>query len=135
MLEMKIPWISEIETRDDALVVLNQGTFALFFLGAFHIFPFLVRRSHVALVETAVVLLGAIAVHQLHSRRAAMILVALACTETLVSVVNLFGHTFPGGSSLILAGLMVWVAVRTTQATAALERMPDDEEDAELDPS
>ena len=74
MLESKIPWISEIETRDDALAVLNQGTIAFFFLGALHIFPFLVRKSSLALVETTVVVVGAFALRQLHSRGIAALL-------------------------------------------------------------
>ena len=36
-----------------------------------------------------------------------------------------------GGSNVVLAGLMVWVAIRTLQATSALQRMPDDEEEDE----
>jgi hypothetical protein len=129
MLETKIAWISKIETRDDALAVLNQGTLAFLFLGAFHIFPFLVRQNHVALVETTVVVVMALAVRQLHSRLAAMILFAVSCADAVGALASLFGVTYAAGSSLVMAGLMLWVAVRTTQATAALERMPDDDED------
>ena len=132
MLETKIAWISEIETRDDALAVLNQGTLAFFFLGAVHIFPFLVRNSHLALLETMIVVVGAFALRQLHSRLAAVILLAVSCGDAVGALANMFGARFAGGSSLVLAGLMVWVAVRTMQAAAALERMPDDEEDVEV---
>jgi hypothetical protein len=133
MLESKIPWISKIETRDDALTVLNHGTIAFFFLGALHIFPYLSRQSPVALVETTVVIVGALAIRQLHSRGVAVMLMAVACADTLSAVANLFGASFARGSSFVLAGLMMWVAVRTTQAVGALQRMPDDDEDAEPD--
>jgi hypothetical protein len=131
-METKIPWISKIETRDDALTVLKQGTVVFFFLGAVHIFPFLVVRSHVALLVTAVVLVSALALRYLHSRAAAVILLALSCAEGLVALANLFGANISAGSSLVLAGLMVWVATRTAQAASALERMPEDDEDVEV---
>ena len=130
-MEMKIPWISKIETRDDALTVLKQGTVAFFFLGALHIVPFLVLKSYVALLETTVVVVAAFAMLKLHSRGAAAVLLTLSCAEALVALANIFGARFGAGSSVVLAGLMIWVAVRTAQATSALERMPDEDEDAE----
>jgi hypothetical protein len=33
------------------------------------------------------------------------------------------------GSNVFVAAVMVWVAVRAVQATWALQRMPDEEED------
>jgi hypothetical protein len=131
-METKIAWISKIETRDDALTVLMQGTVAFFFLGAMHIFPFLVLKSYLALLETTVVVVVAFAMLKLHSRAAAALLLLLSCAEALVALAHTFGASFGAGSSLVLAGLMIWVAVRTAQATSALERMPDDDEDAEV---
>jgi hypothetical protein len=131
-MEMKIPWISKIETRDDALTVLKQGAVAFFFLGALHIVPFLVLKSSVALLATTVVVVGAFAMLKLHSRAAAAILLALSCCEAVVALANTFGARFGHGSSLVLAGLMLWVAGRTVQATWALEQMPDDDEDEEV---
>jgi hypothetical protein len=128
-MEMKIPWISKIETRDDALTVLKQGAVAFFFLGALHIVPFLVLKSYVALLATTVVVVGAFAMLKLHSRAAAAVLLTVSCAETAVALANTFGASFGRGSSLVLAGLMIWVAVRTTQATSALERMPDDDDE------
>jgi hypothetical protein len=132
-MEMKIPWISKIETRDDALTVLLQGTVAFFFLGALHIVPFLVLKSSVALIETAVVVVGAFAMLKLHSRPVAAILLALSCAEAGVALAHTLGASFGAGSSLVVAGLMIWVAVRTAQATSALERMPDDDEDEDVE--
>ena len=132
-MEMKIPWISKIETRDDALTVLKHGTIAFFFLGALHIVPFLVLKSYVALLQTTVVLIGAFAMLKLHSRAAAAILLMLSCAEAAVALAHTFGASFGAGSSLVLAGLMIWVAVRTAQATSALERMPDDDDDEDVE--
>lgn len=131
-METKIAWISKIETRDDALTVLRHGTVAFFFLGALHVVPFLVLKSYLALLETAVVVVAAFAMQRLHSRAAAAVLLTLSCSEALVALANTFGARFGAGSSLVVAGLMIWVAVRTAQATSALERMPDDDEDAEV---
>lgn len=132
-MEMKIPWISAIETRDDALTVLKQGTWALVFLGALHIVPFLVLNSYVALLETIVVVVGAFAVQRLHSRGMALVLVGVACADAVAAVAHALGANYGAGSSLVLAALMIWVTARTAQATSALERMPDDDDDEEIE--
>jgi hypothetical protein len=51
-------------------------------------------------------------------------------------VAKVFG-AHPGmGSNVFVAAVMVWVAVRAVQATWALDRMPDeDEEEEEADRS
>lgn len=131
MMETKIAWISTIETRDDALKVVKAGTAAFFFLAALHVLLYLVLKNSVPLIDAAVVVVGALAVRELHSRPAALILVALSCAEAIVTFANELGAHLGGGSNVVLAGLMVWVAIRTLQATSALQRMPDDEEEDE----
>jgi hypothetical protein len=133
-METKIAWLAKIETRDDALTVLKHGCIAFFFLGALHIVPFLVLKNRVALVETTIVVVGAFAMLKLHSRAAAAVLLVLSCAEAAVALAHMLGANFGAGSSLVVAGLMIWVAVRTAQATSALERMPgDDEEDEDVE--
>ena len=131
MMETKIAWISSIETRDDALAVVKQGTVAFFFLAALHVLLYLVLNNYVPLIDAAVVVVGALAVRELHSRPAALVLVALSGVELIVTFANELGAHLGGGSNIVLAALMVWVAVRTLQATSALLRMPADEDEDE----
>ena len=131
MLETKIAWISKIETRDDALEVAKVASYAFFFLAALQVVLLLVTKSAGAFVVAAILVAGGAAL-RLHSRAAAAVLLALSCVEALATLGNMFGaHVGAGGSNVFLAGLMVWVAVRAVQATWALERMPDEDEDDE----
>ncbi len=128
MLESKIAWISKIETRDDALEVEKVASYAFFFLAALQFVLFLAVRSTAALVVAGILVAGAAAL-RLHSRPAAAALLALSCLEALATVAKMFG-AHPGlGSNVLVAGLMVWVAVRAVQATSALRRMPDEDEE------
>ena len=120
MMETKIAWISSIETRDDALQVVKVGTAAFFFLAGLHVLLYLVLKSYVPLIDAAVIVVGALAIRELHSRPAALILVAISCAEAGVTFANEIGAHLGGGSNIVLAGLMVWVAVRTLQGTSAL---------------
>ena len=133
MLESKIAWISAIETRDDALTVVKQGTVAFFFLAGLHVLLYLVLKSFVPLIDATVIVVGAFAVRELHSRPAALILVALSGAEAVITLANELGANLGGGSNVVLAGLMIWVAVRTLQATSALQRMPPDDDDEDED--
>ena len=132
MLETKIAWISKIETRDDALQVVQVASYAFFFLAALQLVLYLVLKSAGAFIDAAIMVAGAVAVLWLHSRAAAAVLFAVSCAEALVTVANMLGAHLGVGRNVILAGLMVWVAVRAVQATRALERMPDDEEEEDL---
>jgi hypothetical protein len=131
MMETKIAWISSIETREDALAVVKQGAVAFFFLAALHVLLYLVLKSYVPLIDAAAIVVGALAIRELHSRPAALILVAISCAEAGVTFANELGANLGGGSNIVLAALMVWVSVRTLQAISALERMPPDEDDEE----
>ncbi len=128
MLETKIAWISKIETRDDALEVAKVASYAFFFLAALQVVLLLVTKSAGAFVVAAILVAGGAAL-RLHSRAAAAVLLALSCVEALATLGNMFVGA--GGSNVFLAGVMVWVAVRAVQATWALERMPDEDEDDE----
>jgi len=128
MLETKIAWISKIETRDDALQVVKVASYAFFFLAALQMVLFLAVKSTSAIVVAGIVAACAAAL-LVHSRAAAAVLLALSCLEGLATVAKMFG-AHPGmGSNVFVAGLMIWVAVRAVQATWALERIPDDEEE------
>jgi hypothetical protein len=130
MLETKIAWISKIETRDDALEVVKIASIGFFFFAGLQFVLFLVTNSPAAFGTAAVLVAGAVALVR-HSRAAAAVLLALSVAEALVTVAHMFGAPFGRGSNIFLAGLMVWVAVRAVQATWALQRMPDDEDDEE----
>jgi len=127
MLESKIAWISKIETRDDALEVEKIASYAFLFLAALQLVLFLSVGSIGAFV-IAVLLAAGAALLRLHSRGAAAILFALSCLEALATVAKMFG-AHPGmGSNVLVAGVMVWVAVRAVQSTWALQRMPEEDE-------
>jgi ABC-type Mn2+/Zn2+ transport system permease subunit len=131
MLEKKIAWISKIETRDDALEVEKVASYAFFFLAALQIVLFLAVKSTGAIVVAGILVAGAAAL-RLHSRPAAAVLLGLSCLEALATVAKMFG-AHPGmGSNVVVAGVMVWVAVRAVQATWALQRMPDEDEDEDV---
>ena len=122
MLETKIAWLSKIETRDDALEVVKVASYAFFFLAV---------KSTAAFVVAGALVAGGAAL-RVHSRAAAGVLLAVSCVEALATIAKMFG-AHPGmGSNIIVAGLMVWVAVRAVQATWALERMPDDDDEEEV---
>lgn len=132
MLETKIAWLSKIETRDDALDVVKVASYAFVFLAALQLVLYLVLDSAGAFVDAAIMVAGALALRWLHSRAAAAVLCAISCVEALVTLANMFGAHLGVGRNVILAGLMVWVAVRAVQATWALERMPDDDDEEEV---
>src|SRR5438128_10899303 len=95
---------------------------------------FLAVDSGGALVVAGITLAGGAAL-RLHSRAAAGVLLAVSCVEALATVAKMFG-AHPGiGSNVMVAGLMVWIAVRAVQATWALERMPDENEEEEVPPA
>ena len=49
--------------------------------------------------------------------------------EALATVAKMLG-AHPGfGSNVLVAGVMVWVAVRAVQSTWALQHMPDEDEE------
>jgi hypothetical protein len=133
MLERKIAWLAKIETRDDALDVLKVASCAFVFLAALQLVLYLVLESPAALLDAAVLVVGALALFFVHSRAAAAVLLAVSCVEALVTVANLFGAHLGVGRNVILAGLMVWVAVRGVQATWALERMPEEDADEDVE--
>ena len=131
MLETKIAWLSKIETRDDALEVVKVASYAFFFLAALQLVLFLSVKSTAAFVVAGALVAGGAAL-RVHSRAAAGVLLAVSCVEALATIAKMFG-AHPGmGSNIIVAGLMVWVAVRAVQATWALERMPDDDDEEEV---
>ena len=137
MLESKIAWISPIETRDDALEVAKVASFAFFFLAALQLVLFKVWDSSGALICALAMLAGGAAILFMHSRAAAGALLGLSGIEALLTLANLFGlHVGGRGSNILVAGVMVWVAFRAVQATWALEAMPDDddEDDVEVRP-
>ena len=135
MLERKIAWLAKIETRDDALEVVMVASCAFVFLAALQLVLYLVLHSSGALLDAAVLVIGAAALFFMHSRPAAAVLLAVSCVEALATVAKIFG-AHPGiGSNVVVAGLMVWVAVRAVQATWALDRMPDEDEEDEADRS
>ncbi len=135
MLEKKIAWISKIETRDDALDVVKVASYASFFLAALQLVLFLAVKSASAFVVAGIVAACAAAL-LVHSRAAAAALLAVSGLDALATVAKVFG-AHPGmGSNVFVAAVMVWVAVRAVQATWALDRMPDeDEEEEEADRS
>ena len=128
MLESKIAWISKIETRDEALEVEKIASYAFFFLAALQLLLFLSVRSTGAFVVAGLLVAGGAAL-RLHSRPAAALLFAVSALEALATVAKMFG-AHPGfGSNVLVAGVLVWVAVRAVQSTWALQRMPDDDEE------
>jgi len=128
MLESKIAWISKIETRDDALEVEKIASYAFFFLAALQLVLFLSVRSAGAFVVAGILIAGGAAL-RLHSRPAAAVLFAVSALEALATVAKMFG-AHPGfGSNVLVAGVMVWVAVRGVQSTWALQRMPEEDEE------
>jgi ABC-type glucose/galactose transport system permease subunit len=128
MLESKIAWISKIETRDEALEVEKIASYAFFFLAALQLLLFLSVRSTGAFVVAGLLVAGGAAL-RLHSRPAAALLFAVSALEALATVAKMFG-AHPGfGSNVLVAGVMVWVAVRAVQSTWALQRMPDEDEE------
>ncbi len=134
MLEKKIAWISKIETRDDALEVVTVASYAFFFLAALQIVLYLAVKSAGAFAVAVLLAAGGAAL-RLHNRTAAAVLLAVSGLEVLATVAKMFG-AHPGfGSNVFVAGLMVWVAVRAVQATWALERMPDEDEEEEEVPA
>jgi len=134
MLEKKIAWLSKIETRDDALEVVKVASYAFFFVAALQMVLYLAVSSGAALVVAAIAAAGGAAL-RLHSRAAAFMLLAVSGIEALATVAKMFGAHPGSGSNVFVAGVMVWVAVRAVQATAALERMPPDEDEEEELPS
>src|SRR5256885_10274170 len=109
-------------TRDDALEVEKIASYAFSFLAALQLVLFLSVRSAGAFVVAGVLVAGGAAL-RLHSRPAAAVLFAVSAVEALATVAKMFG-AHPGfGSNVLVAGVMVWVAVRAGQSTWALQHI------------
>mgnify|MGYP001599107268 CR=1 FL=1 len=55
-----------------------------------------------------------------HSRTAAVIVFLLACGALATTVMNRMGQKMGGGNNIILAGIVLWMAARSIEATFKL---------------
>lgn len=128
----RIGFFSKIESRDDALKVVEEASYAFFLLAAMlAVFSYLIGSQSFfvdAAIEVviggfflaAIYVIGGFFLLRFKSRAAAVTLLLLALGEAVVTLFNLFGHDLGGGRNVVLAAIVVWAAIRAVDATFKL---------------
>ena len=112
-------WFAKIETKDDALKVIKDTSIAFFVVAGiqggigFFIAPALI-------IDAVLIAVLAFILMKWKVRMAAVLLLILASIMTVTTFLNKAGVISDGGSNIILALIVLWAAVRATEATFKL---------------
>lgn len=117
--EKKKGSFSKIENRKEALKMVKDTSLAFFFIAALQaIFSYWL--GYEILVDAALFGIGAFFLRWLHSRVAAVFLLALALLSTGITIANKMGEMKSGGNNIILAMIILWAGIRAVEATFKL---------------
>jgi hypothetical protein len=112
-------WFSKIESRDEALKMVEEASMAIFAIAALQAaLSYFFGIS--LLVDAALYAIGGFFLRRLNSRAAASLLLALALVGAGVTAANELGESVGGSNNILLALILVWVAVRAVDATFKL---------------
>ena len=112
---------SRIETREDALKLVRDGSIAFLVLAGLQalIGVFLAPGL---LLDAAILAVLALIIWKAHSRVGAVALVLVTGAEAVITVLNRIGATSSGGGNVFLAVLMLILSIRLVEATFKLAR-------------
>ena len=112
---------SRIETREDALKLVRDGSIAFLVLAGLEalIGVFLAPAM---LLDAAIVAVLALIIWKAQSRVGAVALLLVTGAEAVITVLNRIGATSSGGSNVFLAVLMLILSIRLVEATFRLAR-------------
>jgi len=112
---------SRIETREDALKLVRDGSIAFLVLAGLQalIGVFIAPGM---LLDAAIVAVLALIIWKAQSRVGAVALVLLTGAEAVITVLNRIGAMSSGGSNVFLAIIMLILSIRLVEATFKLAR-------------
>lgn len=115
----RLGWFEKITTRDIALLAIRDASRAFFVVAALQFFAAFVLGLTL-LFDAAVLAVGGVVLLKYNSRVAAVILLLLTTAQTIMTVANLMGLGNAGGGNVVLAVIVLWAAVRATEAAFKL---------------
>ena len=112
---------SRIETREDALKLVRDGSIAFLVLAGLQalIGVFIAPGM---LLDAAIVAVLALIIWKAQSRVGAVALLLLTGAEAVITVLNRIGAMSSGGSNVFLAIIMLILSIRLVEATFKLAR-------------
>jgi hypothetical protein len=116
-------WFGKIETADYAERIIKDVSNGLYFLGILQgVIEYLVLSLGFAGIIDGVILLVLGFFIGKQSRVTAVILLLYSFLIFVTTIAAAFG-VYPGGHNIVLAVILIWVAVRSVQATFTLYRL------------
>jgi len=117
--------MSKIETAEDAHKVVKETSLGFFVVAALQTAIGVVfMKNPWGLVDVTIMVVGALLLRTFNSRAAAVVLFLLALTQAGSTLANMLGVPFGGGgSNILLALVMMWIAYRAIQATFKLKSL------------
>ena len=121
MAEQKIRrfFLFRIESREDALTLIDDVSLALFFFAAVR-GGIAVFSRNLMFVDAALIAILAFALRKWQSRLASVLLLVIGIRATAISTLNIAGVITRGNPHIILSLLVLWAAIRATEATFKL---------------
>jgi len=111
--------LGKIENREGALKTIKESAYAFIFIallqGAIGVF-----LAPSTLIDAALFLICAILLMWLKSRTVAIVLLLMSLGAVIMTVLNKIGVSTGGGSNIILAIIILFAAVKATEATFKL---------------
>lgn len=122
---------SKIETQADALRIIRRTANAFLVVVALQAAVFIapqqmrdrVLSNYGYFLLVFIIAVAAFSLRQFKSRTAAIVLLLLAGTTAVATVVNRDGSNVRNGAKILVAGVVLWAAVRGVQATFALKEI------------
>lgn len=111
--------LGKIENREGALKTIKESAYAFIFIallqGAIGVF-----LAPSTLIDAALFFICAILLMWLKSRTVAIVLLLMSLGAVIMTVLNKIGVSTGGGSNIILAIIILFAAVKATEATFKL---------------
>ncbi|NTV92990.1 MAG: hypothetical protein HGA72_06925 [Chlorobiaceae bacterium] len=110
---------SKIESRTDALVLVEETTIGFFFVAGLQTILSIWQGVPV-LVDAAIFALSSVFIRQFQSRVAAVTLALYAAVSVALAATNTSGAYFGGNNNIFLSAILLWASIRAAEATIKL---------------
>ena len=112
---------SKIHCKEDALKVIREGSMGFFTVAAlqaglsYFLAPSLLFDAIVHVILAGILL-------KWKSKMAAILLLIIASSAGYMTITNRMSLTAEGGNNIVLATVVLWIAIRSVEATFKLNR-------------
>lgn len=117
----KVGIFGKIKNQENALTVIKDASNTFYFLAAIQIILGYFIMGVEVIIDGVIFAVFAFLLRKFNSRVVAVILLLLSIAGLVITGINKFGSG-TGGQNLFLAVIMVWVSVRSIQATFGLKK-------------